>query len=371
MEVLAEKFGNDGTEIFIRCELIQYLNIKTVSANRGSKSRGSFGNLYAVYVLIEDYINKGFDEAREDYSKYEGANFSDLFQRQRELPFGAKLQNHALNHRLNKEYIKYFPISNVEPIIRDTGTRKYWIKEDLLLITVNNTQYNVAVAIIEIIDKYIETKLSSFNSFIEKCKKMMEIPSTDSSIVKSFINSLLGINVDARLFEIASFAILKEYYRGYKIYWGWTLEELEEEYLTLYKTGRTNANDGGIDFVMKPLGRFFQVTETMDVKKYFLDIDKIHRYPITFVIKSDDSTDAITRRIEDAARSHFGIDAIVAKYMEAVEEIINIPILKECLDEVAEKENISELLKEIITQSTVEFNIQESSEGEILIDDDE
>ncbi len=27
--------------------------------------------------------------------------------------------------------------------------------------------------------------------------------------------------------------------------------------LQLYKTGRTNANDGGIDFVMRPIGRFF------------------------------------------------------------------------------------------------------------------
>ena len=50
----------------------------------------------------------------------------------------------------------------------------------------------------------------------------------------------------------------------------------------LYKTGRTNANDGGIDFVMRPLGRFFQVTETVDVNKYFLDIDKIQRFPLTF-----------------------------------------------------------------------------------------
>ena len=38
---------------------------------------------------------------------------------------------------------------------------------------------------------------------------------------------------------------------------------------TLYKTGRTNANDGGIDFVLKPLGKFLQVTETLDFKKYF------------------------------------------------------------------------------------------------------
>jgi len=44
---------------------------------------------------------------------------------------------------------------------------------------------------------------------------------------------------------------------------------VEEDNLELYKTGRTNANDGGIDFVMKPLGRFFQVTETTDVKNTF------------------------------------------------------------------------------------------------------
>ena len=35
------------------------------------------------------------------------------------------------------------------------------------------------------------------------------------------------------------------------------------------------------DLVMKPLGRFFQVTETIDVGKYFLDIDKVQRFPIT------------------------------------------------------------------------------------------
>ena len=30
------------------------------------------------------------------------------------------------------------------------------------------------------------------------------------------------------------------------------------------KNGRTNENDGGIDFVVRPLGRFFQITETLD-----------------------------------------------------------------------------------------------------------
>ena len=107
-EVLENYFEGNSEQIFKNSELIQYLNIKTVSANRGSKSRGSFANIYAIYVLIEDYINNNYHK-KGDYSKYEGAIFSDLFKRQRELPFGAKLQNHALNHRMTKSSKNIFP----------------------------------------------------------------------------------------------------------------------------------------------------------------------------------------------------------------------------------------------------------------------
>ena len=106
--------------------------------------------------------------------------------------------------------------------------------------------------------------------------------------VREFIKQMVAPNVDARIFEIVSYSILKYYYNDRVIYWGYALDSLQQENLKLFKTGRTNANDGGIDFVMKPLGRFFQVTETVDVNKYFLDIDKIERYPITFVVKSLD-----------------------------------------------------------------------------------
>ena len=70
---------------------------------------------------------------------------------------------------------------------------------------------------------------------------------------------------------------MKYYYHNQNIYWGFEIDKIHEENLKLYKTGRTNANDGGIDFVMKPLGHFFQVTETVDENKYFLDIDKIEK----------------------------------------------------------------------------------------------
>ena len=75
-----------------------------------------------------------------------------------------------------------------------------------------------------------------------------------------FVVEQLEPNVAGRVFEIVSYAVLKAKY-GQEVVWiGKTKESVAETGLVLYKTGRTNANDGGIDFVMKPLGRFFQVT---------------------------------------------------------------------------------------------------------------
>ena len=153
---------------------------------------------------------------------------------------------------------------------------------------ISNRKINIAEAVIKIIDAYIEAKTGAFNDFISTCKKMQQIQSKKGNEVSKFISSLLKPNVDARLFEIVSYSILKEYYAGQVVYWGWAMDDINEEPLMLYKTGRTNANDGGIDFVMRPLGRFFQVTETLDVKKYFLDIEKVQRFPITFVVKTNE-----------------------------------------------------------------------------------
>lgn len=164
-EVLEKHFGENSEQIFKNSELIQYLNIKTVSADRGSKSRGSFVNIYAIYALVEDYINNEFHK-KGKYSKYDGAIFSDLIKRQRELPFGAKLQNHALNHRMNQEFKKHFSTCDYIPIIRVVETKRYWINEKLLVVKANKETFNIAQATIEIIDKYIETKKSAFDNFI-------------------------------------------------------------------------------------------------------------------------------------------------------------------------------------------------------------
>ena len=322
-EILKKNFGDLSDRIFSESEIIQYLNIKTKSASKGSKSRGSFANLYAIYVLVEDYLSKGFHHTGK-YSEYEGAIFTNLFKRQRELPFGQKLQNHALNHRMNEEFKKYFRICDYIPILRNPETNRYWFNENLLNIKINDQFYNLGEAIIEIIDMYVEAKKSAFEKFIRFCESSQKLKKKE---LINFVCSLVEPTVDARVFEIVSYSILKYFYHNQSIYWGFEVDSVQEENLKLFKTGRTNANDGGIDFVMKPLGRFFQVTETVDVNKYFLDIDKIEKYPITFVIKSSDSVETLKNKIKQQAEKQYSIKVIVSRYMECIEEIINIPVL--------------------------------------------
>jgi hypothetical protein len=362
LRILKDAFENDADQVFERSLLLQYLNIKTKSANKGSKARGAFANHYALYVLIEDYVKGGFADGKATYKTYEGANFADLFQRQRQLPFGSKLQNHALNNRCNDEFRKYFPSAGEIPILRDLKTRRYWITESLLNVKLDgNRVVNIARVVLQIIDAYVAAKRTAFESFLQACTQLDTVRPDDLASAASFVRGQLQPNVDARIFEIVSFAILKAFYGDQSIFWGFRRDELTEEFLILYKTGRTNANDGGIDFVMRPLGRFFQVTETLDVRKYFLDIDKLQKFPLTFVIKSTDAPKVIQDRIRVQANEVYGIDAIVGKYMACIEEIINVPTLLERFESVIKAGKLRSVLDEIILQSKVEFNYEELS----------
>jgi hypothetical protein len=369
LRILKDKFNDDAEGIFNSSPLLGYLNLKTKSANSGSKARGAFANHYALYVVIEDYIQKGYNLSSTtlNYSEYEGARFSDLFKRQRELPFGAKLQNHALNARLNDEFEKFFPTLGKTPIVRDVETQRYWIQEDLLQVRIRKADgaegvFNIAEAVISIIDAYVATKKAAFEDFIETCKQIAELGKTDPAKAVDFVIDQLKPNVDARIFEIVSYSVLKAKFGNESVWIGRTKETVEEEDLVLYKTGRTNANDGGIDFVMKPLGRFFQVTETVDVTKYFLDIDKVQRFPITFVVKSGDSSEQIRNAIRDQATAKYRIQAVVDSYMNAVEEIINVESLVQSFRSVVASGKVDEVMEEIVSQSKVEFNYEDDED---------
>ena len=127
--------------------------------------------------------------------------------------------------------------------------------------------------------------------------------------------------------------------------------------MQLYKTGRTNANDGGIDFVMKPLGRFFQVTEVNNYDKYLLDIDKVMHFPITFVIKTfqtrEDIKKSLDRYIDNKSG---GMKIIKERYQNAIEEIITINELKIWLSEL-DNETVNELLLDINRYYRLELNL--------------
>lgn len=263
---------------------------------------------------------------------------------------------------MNEEFRKFFPTSEYTPILRDVKTNRYWINESLLIVTVGERKFNLARATLDIIDEYVRTKMGAFERFIESCKAIKTLQEREPIAAKEFIKGLLASNVDARIFEIVSYAVLKYYYFNQTIYFGFEIEQLEKDNLRLYKTGRTNANDGEIDFVMKPLGRFFQVTETLDVRKYFLDIDKIERYPLTFVIKSSEDVTVLRSRLEEGAIQQYPVRAIVEKYLQCIEEIINIPILIGRFEEAVAQGYLTAILEEIINQSKVEFNYEEVDE---------
>lgn len=371
VEVLRRHFGEYAEEIFQASPILGYLNNKTKAANRGSKARGAFANHYALYVVVEDYIKNGFADGKAaiPYAKYQGARFSDLFKRQRELPFGAKLQNHALNSRLNDEFKKFYPTVGKPPIVRDVETQRYWIQEDLLQVTLRRKDgkehaYNIAHAIIDIIDAYVATKKAAFEGFLDACRQIAELGKSAPAKAIDFVVQQLKPNVDARIFEIVSYAVLKAKYGQETVWIGETKDTVAEEFLILYKTGRTNANDGGIDFVMKPLGRFFQVTETVDVNKYFLDIDKVQRFPITFVVKSDETADQIRSAIRSQAVAKYKIETVVDSYMDAVEEIINVTDLVAAFDTVVKSNQLQMVMEEIVVQSKVEFNYSDDDEDE-------
>lgn len=129
--------------------------------------------------------------------------------------------------------------------------------------------------------------------------------------------------------------------------------------LRIYKVGRTNANDGGIDYIMIPLGRIFQVTEVLNFKKYFLDIDKLVHYPITFVVKQDLSPEEAMDRIVEEAQGNYS-DEVLKHYLECFEEIITIPVLLKMLENNIENGFLEQMVDELIEQCRVEYNFEET-----------
>lgn len=349
-DILEEDYGNDYNEIFNNSPLIKYLDKKTGAIDGDSKTRRSLGNIYAIYSALYYYNEMGFYNNKLKYQKFDGFEYNTLWTFCKNQYGGNKLQNHALNNRLNTEFLnKVAKDSNKELLIINGS--KYLIHVDYLYV--NNI--DISKTVIKIIEKYIEllkAKDFKLSNDLENLRNL-----TDLNEKKFKIDSLLEEKSEARIFEIISYAILKNHYKNQHIFIGTSLENIKKEQLNLYKTGRTNANDGGIDFVMKPLGRFFQVTEVDKYDKYLLDIDKVLHFPITFVIKTELNKDDVFENIKNYIfEKSGGMEVIIDKYENSIEEIITINELRNWLNKLNE-ESINNLIDDIDTYYKIELNI--------------
>lgn len=322
--------------------LVRYLNHKTKAVDRGSKARRSLGNLYALRVLAEDHLENRV------------SRFTDLLTRMRAMPFGAKLQNHPLDNRLNDEFARQMGVDgDLLPIRAGTidGAKSRSLSEPLLAYKGSDPDA-VAAFLVEAIDTYVELIKEKQLSILDEIESI-----TDAKALRGFFEEAFAARADARLFEVASFVLLAEHFGRLCVWFGPTEKKVREEPLTLFKTGRTNANDGGIDFVLRPVGRFFQVTEELEFTKFFLDLDKVNRFPISFVIKSELSPDAALKKIAaDAERAGKIQKVHIETYLALFEEVFTLPTLRAILDEIADAAYES-MKADLILQIKLEYGL--------------
>ena len=348
-EILVENYGKDNAlSLYEKSPLIRYLDKKMGAIHGDSKTRRSLANIYAIYSILYYYVDE-FYQDKEKYKQFIGYDYTKLFVFYRKLYGGSKLQNHALNSRVNGEFRNKISGANKDLIIINDG--KYALHIDFLYVE----DIDISKACKEIIEKYISLLIEKDNGLVAVLEELRLTKNFDDK--KTKILSLLTEESEARIFEIISFAILKSHYSNIEVFFGYSFETIEKEQLQLFKTGRTNANDGGIDFVMRPVGRFFQVTEVNNYDKYLLDIDKVMHFPITFVIKTLKSKDTVLEEIDEFINTRSGGMVIIKeRYQKAIEEVITINELKEWLL-LLEEESINQIIKDIDIYYKMEMNL--------------
>lgn len=348
-EILVEEYPDSYQKIYDNSPLIQYLDSKMGAIHGDSKKRRSLGNIYAIYSILNFYKTDFYNNPN-NYRNFGGYDYMKLFNYYRSLYGGSKLQNHSLNSRVNGEFKNKFPEIKNDLIIIDNG--KYLLHIDYLYVK----NQDISKVCCKLIDKYVELLIEKDHNLFNILQEMKEL--TDYNKKKEQISNLLSKDAEARIFEIISYAILKNHYSHIKVYFGYTKDTIKDEQLQLFKTGRTNANDGGIDFVMRPIGRFFQVTEVNNYDKYLLDIDKVMHFPVTFVIKTTMSKQQVITDLNSYIDQRAnGMRIIKERYQKAIEEIITINELKNWINEL-NNNDIDNIIRDIDIYYRLEMNIE-------------
>lgn len=347
-DILKEEYPMDFQKVYDNSQLLQYLDKKMKAVHGNCKTRRSLANIYAVYSILHFY-QEDFYQDKNGYKEFDGYDYMRLFTYYRNLYGGGKLQNHALNSRVNGEFRNKFSNSKKDLIIVNNG--KYLIHIDYIYAE----NHDISRVCCKIIEKYIELLMKKDHELLKLLSEVQKI--TDYAKKKMKIKELLTEDAEARIFEIISYAILKNHYKNITVYFGYSKDEVREVQLQLYKTGRTNANDGGIDFVMRPIGRFFQVTEVGNYDKYLLDIDKVLHFPITFVIKTKKSREDVREEFEEyISEKTGGMTILEERYRSAIEDVITINELQKWIDDLDDKD-IDGIIRDIDVYYKLEMNM--------------
>ncbi|WP_220272074.1 hypothetical protein [Helicobacter didelphidarum] len=150
-EVLEKHFTlDDSIKIFQQSPLLHYINLKTSAVYSNTKARRSLANLYAVYAILYFYTQDFYSD-KGKYKNFDGYEYTKLFRFYRSLYGGEKLQNHALNSRVNGEFKnKIVKEYDNDLIIVNNG--KYLLHIEYLYIE----NHDISKIALEIIEKYIE-----------------------------------------------------------------------------------------------------------------------------------------------------------------------------------------------------------------------
>lgn len=355
-------------ELMVNNKLLGYIGRKTQAVRRPSSRRGSYANLGTLLVLLRNY-----EEHADTYDSYDGLEFNKYLDEVRDIPGCSKIQNHAINHRLNEDVKKYcrkkFGVENADtpvnriPIDGQRGTLYKFNHE--LLEEQGETEIDkekFTELLIDILELYFYLREYGNIERIKKCEEMKESPLENEDSIKKFLLDALNHN-DAREFEVAAYTILKGWYETQNVFFGEEKDEVSSEKLKLYRTGRVNANDGGIDYVLKPVGRFFQATQNFEFDKYFLDIEKLSKFPISFVIQTEMSSTKAKDKIEKDAQREYDDKEVLNRYLNCFEEIFTLPDVEGMLRDISNKDEgtrekiYKTMLEEFATQYAVEYNI--------------
>lgn len=82
-KILKDEYHDEWKKIFNDSALLQYLNLKSGAIHGNSKSRRSLANWYAIYAILNFYVNDDFVNNRKKYSDFDGFSYSELFNFQR------------------------------------------------------------------------------------------------------------------------------------------------------------------------------------------------------------------------------------------------------------------------------------------------